>query len=133
MNKVIIVAMMISLTVIWNDHVAGDSREQRNDALADNLLQVLSLHECSEQLDEVLGHPMNSLAIIILGTIVTFISSLGLVLLCGFHICEEGLVTTDFSVDWDMLDEELPGGREDHAKAISGVVDEVPEYHCQTL
>ncbi len=44
MNKQIVIADMLSLTVAWQYHVAGDCHHERNDPLPDDLLQVLSLN-----------------------------------------------------------------------------------------
>jgi hypothetical protein len=44
MNKQIVIADMLSLTIARQYHVAGDCHHKRNDPLPDDLLQVLPLN-----------------------------------------------------------------------------------------
>ena len=66
MNKQIVITDMLSLTVARQYHVAGDCHHKRNDSLSDDLLQVLPLNQCSEQLNQILSHSLDPRGILII-------------------------------------------------------------------
>jgi len=104
-NKIVIVALVISLTVRWNYHVGRNGRNQRQNALSDYFMQVLSLNKGRQELNQVLSHRLYALDIRILVFFIAVKASNNI-----FGCLKRLLIPDDLSVDLDMEDEELPRG-----------------------